>query len=154
VRAIAGPRGHSPDRIRLPILRGIFPVPTGQRHAALYQTRPERHPAASRTPAHADGSCLAGGGRGDTRDVRADKRLDAGPGRPGVLPVTTPMVFLDFDGTITRRDATDAILEAYADPRWLQLEEAWKHGRIGSRECLTAQMALVRASREEIDALL
>lgn len=65
-----------------------------------------------------------------------------------------PTVFLDFDGTITIRDATDAILEAYADPAWLDVEDAWKAGRIGSRECLTAQMALVRATRAEVDALL
>src|SRR2546422_382704 len=65
-----------------------------------------------------------------------------------------PMVFLDFDGTITPRDATDAILEAYADPQWLQLEEAWKLGRIGSRDCLAAQMGLVTATREQVDALL
>jgi 2-hydroxy-3-keto-5-methylthiopentenyl-1-phosphate phosphatase len=65
-----------------------------------------------------------------------------------------PMVFLDFDGTITRRDATDAILEAYADPEWLHIEEEWKRGRMGSRECLIAQMALVRATKAEIDSLL
>jgi 2-hydroxy-3-keto-5-methylthiopentenyl-1-phosphate phosphatase len=66
----------------------------------------------------------------------------------------TPAVFLDFDGTITARDATDAILDAFADPRWLDVEEAWKSGRIGSRECLTAQMALVSASPSDVDALL
>ena len=65
-----------------------------------------------------------------------------------------PMVFLDFDGTITRRDATDAILAAYAHPEWLLIEEAWKLGRIGSRACLEAQMALVSATRAEVDALL
>ncbi|HWF84718.1 MAG TPA: hypothetical protein VG222_07735, partial [Vicinamibacterales bacterium] len=56
-----------------------------------------------------------------------------------------PTVFLDFDGTITVRDATDAILDAFADRRWLATEEAWKAGRIGSRECLASQMALVAA---------
>jgi 2,3-diketo-5-methylthio-1-phosphopentane phosphatase len=66
----------------------------------------------------------------------------------------TPVVFLDFDGTITRRDAVDAILEKFADPRWLAIEEDWKSGRIGSRECLSAQMQLVRATRDQIDALL
>jgi len=44
------------------------------------------------------------------------------------------IVFLDFDGTITQRDATDVILEAYADPGWLRIEEEWKAGRIGSRD--------------------
>jgi 2-hydroxy-3-keto-5-methylthiopentenyl-1-phosphate phosphatase len=66
----------------------------------------------------------------------------------------TPILFLDFDGTISRRDAVDAILETYADPKWLTFEAEWCAGRIGSRDCLRAQMSLVRASRKEIDALL
>ena len=66
----------------------------------------------------------------------------------------TPILFLDFDGTISRRDAVDAILETYADPRWLTFEAEWCAGRIGSRDCLRAQMSLVRASRKQIDALL
>jgi 2,3-diketo-5-methylthio-1-phosphopentane phosphatase len=65
-----------------------------------------------------------------------------------------PVVFLDFDGTITRRDATDAILDAYARPEWLQVEQAWAAGQIGSRECLTRQMALVEASPDEVNHLL
>jgi len=65
-----------------------------------------------------------------------------------------PILFLDFDGTITKRDAVDAILESFADSRWLEIEEDWKQGRIGSRECLTAQMRLVRATKDQIDALL
>lgn len=66
----------------------------------------------------------------------------------------TPVVFLDFDGTITCRDATDAILEAYADPLWQRIEDEWKRGLIGSRECLTRQMALVSATPAQIDSLL
>lgn len=65
-----------------------------------------------------------------------------------------PILFLDFDGTISRRDAVDAILETYAAPEWLTLEADWRAGRIGSRDCLRAQMSLVRASRKQIDALL
>jgi len=64
------------------------------------------------------------------------------------------VLFLDFDGTITVRDATDAILEAFADPEWLRVEAEWVAGNIGSRECLTTQMALVDASREQIDGVL
>ena len=63
-------------------------------------------------------------------------------------------LFLDFDGTITVQDATDAILDAFADPAWLQIESAWLSGQIGSRECLAAQMALVTATRNEVDLLL
>jgi 2-hydroxy-3-keto-5-methylthiopentenyl-1-phosphate phosphatase len=64
------------------------------------------------------------------------------------------VVFLDFDGTITLRDATDAILDAFADPAWVQIEDAWLSGQIGSRECLAAQIALVTATRDEVDLLL
>jgi len=67
---------------------------------------------------------------------------------------TTPVVFLDFDGTITRRDVVDAILETYADERWIEIEKQWRAGRIGSRDCLRAQMALVRATREQLEALV
>ncbi|MDX6444728.1 MAG: 2-hydroxy-3-keto-5-methylthiopentenyl-phosphate phosphatase [Blastocatellia bacterium] len=65
-----------------------------------------------------------------------------------------PILFLDFDGTISSRDAVDVILETYADPKWLIIEDEWRAGRIGSRECLRAQMSLVRATRKQIDALL
>lgn len=64
------------------------------------------------------------------------------------------VLFLDFDGTITRRDVTDLILETFADPQWRAIEAEWEAGRIGSRDCLYAQMRLVRASRRELDELL
>jgi 2,3-diketo-5-methylthio-1-phosphopentane phosphatase len=65
-----------------------------------------------------------------------------------------PILFLDFDGTISERDAIDVLLEAFADPSWLDIEADWQSGRIGSRECLREQMALVRATRADIDAVL
>ena len=66
----------------------------------------------------------------------------------------TPVVFLDFDGTISRGDVVDAILTAYAGDAWLEAERRWQAGAIGSRECLRVQMSLVRASRGQIDSLL
>jgi 2-hydroxy-3-keto-5-methylthiopentenyl-1-phosphate phosphatase len=66
----------------------------------------------------------------------------------------TPMLFLDFDGTTSSRDAVDLILEKFADARWLAVEEDWRAGLIGSRECLARQMALVRALPRELDELL
>jgi len=65
-----------------------------------------------------------------------------------------PIVFLDFDGTIASCDVVDAILQRYADPEWLRVEQEWAAGRVGSRECLQQQMALVRASDSEIEMLL
>lgn len=66
----------------------------------------------------------------------------------------TPILFLDFDGTVSSRDAVDLILEKFAGGRWLAVEEEWRTGRIGSRECLARQMALVRATPRELDELL
>lgn len=65
-----------------------------------------------------------------------------------------PALFIDFDGTITRKDVIDLILENFADERWLEIEKQWRAGRIGSRDCLRGQMALVRATREEFNELI
>ncbi len=62
-------------------------------------------------------------------------------------------VLIDFDGTIALEDTTDLVLERFADPEWRQVEADWVAGRIGSRECLSRQIALVRASPAELDAL-
>jgi 2,3-diketo-5-methylthio-1-phosphopentane phosphatase len=63
-------------------------------------------------------------------------------------------VLLDFDGTITVKDTVDAILERFAAPAWTDVEEEWKDGKIGSRECLARQTALIDAAPKEIDALV
>jgi len=65
-----------------------------------------------------------------------------------------PVIFSDFDGTIAQLDITDVILERLADPAWRGIEEEWVQGRIGSRECLRRQMALVRPFSSELDALI
>ena len=67
---------------------------------------------------------------------------------------TKPILFLDFDGTISCRDAIDAILERFADQSWEIIEERWKNGAIGSRQCLREQVALINASPKEINDLL
>jgi 2-hydroxy-3-keto-5-methylthiopentenyl-1-phosphate phosphatase len=41
-----------------------------------------------------------------------------------------PMVFLDFDGTVSRCDAIDLILEHYADKHWLNIEESGAAARL------------------------
>jgi 2-hydroxy-3-keto-5-methylthiopentenyl-1-phosphate phosphatase len=61
---------------------------------------------------------------------------------------------IDFDGTIALEDTTDVLLDRRADPAWLDVENEWLTGRIGSRECLAQQAALIRAKPEELDAAL
>ena len=65
-----------------------------------------------------------------------------------------PVIFSDFDGTITRLDVTDVILDQCADPAWRDVEEQWLRGEIGSRECFDRQAALVRATVKELNALI
>ena len=66
----------------------------------------------------------------------------------------TPIVFCDFDGTITQLDVTDQILSQLAHPSWREIEQQWMQGLIGSRECLERQIALVDAPVEELHAAI
>lgn len=58
--------------------------------------------------------------------------------------------FVDFDGTIVPSDATDFLFERFADPSWREVEAEWQTGQIGSRECLTRQVALIRAEPDTL----
>ncbi len=59
--------------------------------------------------------------------------------------------FCDFDGTVTKEDVIDKILEEFADPRWRDIEQSWVNGEVGSRECLSIQTRLIKA--KECDLL-
>ncbi|AYG60912.1 MtnX-like HAD-IB family phosphatase [Rhizobium jaguaris] len=63
-------------------------------------------------------------------------------------------VFCDFDGTISIEDATDMVLSRFAGSEWEDIEQQWKQGLIGSAECMRRQIALVQASRADLDTLL
>ncbi|MFA5160025.1 MAG: MtnX-like HAD-IB family phosphatase [Candidatus Omnitrophota bacterium] len=63
----------------------------------------------------------------------------------------SPIVFLDFDNTITSLDVLDAVIGKFSvDQKWMVYEEAWKEGKIGSRQCLEAQLRSVRVTRAEL----
>lgn len=61
-------------------------------------------------------------------------------------------VFVDFDGTIVPCDATDVLFDRFASPAWRDVEADWQSGRIGSRECLARQAALMKATPAALDA--
>ena len=63
-------------------------------------------------------------------------------------------ILCDFDGTIVLEDVTDALLERFALPEWRALEVAWQAGRIGSRACMSGQIALLRVVPSELDRYL
>jgi HAD superfamily phosphoserine phosphatase-like hydrolase len=60
-------------------------------------------------------------------------------------------VYVDFDGTIAPNDPTDALLARYADPAWRVIEEQWQSGRLSSRECMRAQVNLLRVFPAQLD---
>jgi 2,3-diketo-5-methylthio-1-phosphopentane phosphatase len=63
-------------------------------------------------------------------------------------------VYCDFDGTITRGDTIDVLLERLADPQWQSIEERWVKGEIGSRECMRLQVPLIKGGWEAIQTVL
>jgi 2,3-diketo-5-methylthio-1-phosphopentane phosphatase len=63
-------------------------------------------------------------------------------------------IICDFDGTISRRDTTDLVLETLAGPGWTELEDEWLATRITAAECMRGQVALIGGDREALDAVL
>ena len=63
-------------------------------------------------------------------------------------------IFCDFDGTISRRDVGYNMFHHFSGGRNDSLLPAWKSLQMTSRECLSAEAAMVEASREEILAFV
>ncbi|MCW8407733.1 MtnX-like HAD-IB family phosphatase [Legionella sp. PATHC035] len=59
-------------------------------------------------------------------------------------------IFIDFDGTITKTDTTDSLLEIFAQGDFNQIEQDWLSGRISSKDCMQAQYAMIRGMDAEI----
>ncbi len=59
-------------------------------------------------------------------------------------------VLTDFDGTITRTDVAEDILEEFAPREWWEIEELHRARKIGTRETMARQFALVRAREEDL----
>ena len=59
-------------------------------------------------------------------------------------------VLCDFDGTLALEDVTDSLLLRFGRPGWEALEADWLAGRIGSRECMARQVALLECTRAEL----
>ncbi|HEY0179844.1 MAG TPA: MtnX-like HAD-IB family phosphatase [Dokdonella sp.] len=63
-------------------------------------------------------------------------------------------ILCDFDGTVSVEDITDSLLERFGRPGWQAIEQAWRRGEIGSRDCMAQQVGLLDANRDELDAHL
>jgi 2,3-diketo-5-methylthio-1-phosphopentane phosphatase len=63
-------------------------------------------------------------------------------------------VYCDFDGTITRGDTIDVLLERLAHPSWKEVEARWERGEIGSRECMAQQVPLLQGGWAAVEKVL
>jgi 2-hydroxy-3-keto-5-methylthiopentenyl-1-phosphate phosphatase len=59
-------------------------------------------------------------------------------------------ILTDFDGTITRTDVAEAILEEFAPPTWWEIEEQHRARAIGTRETMARQFALLRVKQADL----
>ena len=75
---------------------------------------------------------------------------------PSALPdASAAQVWLDFDGTISKRDVLDDLILRYArDGSWKLIEERWRAGLIGSRECLSEEFSLLEVAPADLWAFI
>ena len=83
------------------------------------------------------------------RTTATHPRPDTAPEQ--ALRLQNCQVFFDFDNTITAFDVLDGIIEQFSvNHDWIAYEEAWKKGRIGSRQCLEGQLRSIRVERARL----
>ena len=62
--------------------------------------------------------------------------------------------FVDFDGTITQRDTCDAMVSAFAQDGWQQINQLWERKEISTEECANRTFQLFNASPDDLYRLL
>jgi 2-hydroxy-3-keto-5-methylthiopentenyl-1-phosphate phosphatase len=66
-----------------------------------------------------------------------------------------PMLFFDFDNTVTLGDVLDAVIERFSiNEDWRQWEQAWQKGELSTLECLRRQIGNLRASQADLLAFV
>ena len=64
-------------------------------------------------------------------------------------------VWIDFDGTISRQDVLDELINRFAtNESWKLVEQRWQAGLIGSRECLSQELGLIEVGPRELEGFL
>jgi 2-hydroxy-3-keto-5-methylthiopentenyl-1-phosphate phosphatase len=62
-----------------------------------------------------------------------------------------PVLFFDFDNTLTQGDLLDELIERYSpSEEWRDWEHAWAEGELPARECLRLQVENMRVKRAEL----
>src|SRR5262245_29348999 len=62
-----------------------------------------------------------------------------------------PILFFDFDNTLTEGDILDEVIETYSESEsWRDWEHAWRMGKLPACECLRLQIEGLRVSPEQL----
>ena len=65
------------------------------------------------------------------------------------------LIYLDFDGTITKKDTIGAFLQSFADEKWIDIEQDWINGKIDSKTCMQLQLDLIQnLTKKDFEAFL
>jgi 2,3-diketo-5-methylthio-1-phosphopentane phosphatase len=66
-----------------------------------------------------------------------------------MVTTPSPVVVLDFDGTVTQKDIGDEICDRFAPPSWREIDEAWVRNEISLPDAQRRMWALARAERPD-----
>ena len=58
-------------------------------------------------------------------------------------PSDNVIIYIDFDGTISRSDVLNHLLDSFTKGKWLPIDKEYLEGKISSRECISRQVALM-----------
>jgi 2,3-diketo-5-methylthio-1-phosphopentane phosphatase len=61
----------------------------------------------------------------------------------------SPVIVLDFDGTVTEKDIGDEVCDRFAPPEWRDVDAAWVRHEISLPEAQRRMWALARAERAD-----
>ncbi|AQS57832.1 MtnX-like HAD-IB family phosphatase [Desulforamulus ferrireducens] len=62
--------------------------------------------------------------------------------------------FVDFDGTITLEDTCDILLSRHGNPKLWEINQRWENKEISSRECISACLAEMKLTPEDIQRVV
>jgi HAD superfamily phosphoserine phosphatase-like hydrolase len=71
------------------------------------------------------------------------------PLEPGAAPLA---ILLDYDGTVAQTDVGDTVMAEHVTAEWEPIVAAYEEGRIGSRQTMEAELALLRATEADLMA--
>ncbi len=64
------------------------------------------------------------------------------------------VIFVDFDGTITKEDTCDAMVRVFASEGWEEIGRLWEEKKLTTAECANRLFELLNADLEDIGRLM